>query len=75
MLLICGEIDLSAGYASGVCAAVLGVILPLVVADVMRGTGRFNLGLGIVGSAVGIGGSGIVGEVVELPFDRLGEAA
>ncbi len=25
------------------------------VADVMRGTGRFNLGLGIVGSAVGIG--------------------
>ncbi len=39
----------------GVCAAVLGVILPLVVADVMRGTGRFNLRLGIVGSAVGIG--------------------
>ena len=39
----------------GVCAAVLGVILPLVVADIMRGTGRFNLGLGIVGSAVGIG--------------------
>ena len=28
----------------GVCAAVLGVVLPLVVADVMRGTGRFNLG-------------------------------
>jgi MFS family permease len=39
----------------GICAAVLGVILPLVVADIMRGTGRFNLGLGIVGSAVGIG--------------------
>ena len=39
----------------GVCAAVLGVLLPLVVADIMRGTGRFNLGLGIVGSAVGIG--------------------
>jgi predicted MFS family arabinose efflux permease len=39
----------------GVCAAVLGVVLPLVVADVMRGTGRFNLGLGVVGSAVGIG--------------------
>ena len=39
----------------GVCAAVLGVTLPLVVADIMRGTGRFNLGLGIVGSAVGIG--------------------
>jgi predicted MFS family arabinose efflux permease len=39
----------------GVCAAVLGVTLPLVVADIMRGSGRFNLGLGIVGSAVGIG--------------------
>jgi MFS family permease len=39
----------------GVCAAVLGVVLPLVVADITRGTGRFNLGLGIVGSAVGIG--------------------
>ena len=31
----------------GVCAAVLGVVLPLVVADVMRGTGRFNLGLAL----------------------------
>jgi hypothetical protein len=39
----------------GVCAAVLGVTLPLVVADITRGSGRFNLGLGIVGSAVGIG--------------------
>jgi predicted MFS family arabinose efflux permease len=39
----------------GISAAVLGVIVPLVVADVMHGTGRFNLGLGIVGSAVGIG--------------------
>jgi MFS family permease len=39
----------------GISATVLGVILPLVVADITRGTGRFNLGLGIVGSAVGIG--------------------
>jgi MFS family permease len=39
----------------GVCAAVLGVALPLVVADITHGTGRFNLGLGVVGSAVGIG--------------------
>jgi len=41
----------------GVSAAVLGVTLPLIVADITRGTGRFNLGLGIVGSAVGIGAS------------------
>jgi MFS family permease len=39
----------------GISAGVLGVTLPLVVADITRGTGRFNLGLGIVGSAVGIG--------------------
>jgi len=29
----------------------------LVVADITRGSGRFNLGLGVVGSAVGIGAS------------------
>jgi MFS family permease len=39
----------------GVSAAIMGVILPLVVADLTRGTGRFNLALGIAGSAVGIG--------------------
>jgi MFS family permease len=39
----------------GVSAVVLGITLPLIVADITRGTGRFNLGLGIVGSAVGIG--------------------
>ena len=41
----------------GISAAALGVMVPLVVADVTRGTGRFNLGQGIVGSAVGIGAS------------------
>jgi MFS family permease len=39
----------------GISAAVLGVVLPLVVADIMGSSGRFNLALGIVGSAVGIG--------------------
>jgi MFS family permease len=41
----------------GVAAAAMGVMVPLIVADVTRGTGRFNLALGIVGSAVGIGAS------------------
>jgi predicted MFS family arabinose efflux permease len=41
----------------GISAAVLGVMFPLVVADITRGTGRFNLTLGIVGSAMGIGAS------------------
>jgi MFS family permease len=45
----------AAQILDGVCAAVLGVVVPLVVADITRGNGRFNLALGIVGSAVGIG--------------------
>jgi MFS family permease len=39
----------------GISAAVLGVLVPLVVADIMGCSGRFNLALGIVGTAVGIG--------------------
>jgi hypothetical protein len=31
--------------------------VPLVVADLTRGTGRFNLGQGIIGPATGIGAS------------------
>jgi MFS family permease len=39
----------------GISGAVFGVLVPLVVADVTRGTGHFNLALGIVGTAIGIG--------------------
>jgi MFS family permease len=39
----------------GISAAILGVMFPLVVADVTRNTGRFSLGLGIAGSAMGVG--------------------
>jgi MFS family permease len=39
----------------GVTAAVFAVLVPLVVADLTRGTGHFNLGQGIVGTFVGIG--------------------
>ena len=41
----------------GISAAVLGVLVPLIVADATRGTGRFNLAQGIVGTAIGIGAS------------------
>jgi len=41
----------------GITAAVFAVLVPLVVADITRGTGHFNLGLGIVGTFVGIGAS------------------
>jgi MFS family permease len=39
----------------GVTAAVFSVMVPLVIADLTRGTGHFNLGQGIVGTFIGIG--------------------
>lgn len=39
----------------GVSGAVFGVLLPLVVADITRGTGRFNLSMGAIGLAIGAG--------------------
>jgi predicted MFS family arabinose efflux permease len=39
----------------GVAAAIFGVVSVLVIADLTRGTGRFNLTLGAVTTAVGIG--------------------
>ena len=39
----------------GITASALGIMVPLMVADITRGTGRFNLAQGIVGTAVGIG--------------------
>ena len=41
----------------GLTAAVFSVMVPLTVADLTRGTGRFNLTQGIVGTAMGIGAS------------------
>ena len=39
----------------GISAASLGVLVPLALADISLGTGRFNLSQGIVGSATGVG--------------------
>ena len=41
----------------GITAAVFAVMVPLIVADLTRGTGHFNLGQGILGTATGIGAS------------------
>jgi MFS family permease len=41
----------------GVGAGIFGALTPLVVADIMRGTGRYNLALGAIGTMVGIGAS------------------
>jgi len=41
----------------GVGAGVYGALTPLVIADIMRGTGRYNLAQGAVATAQGIGAS------------------
>jgi MFS family permease len=41
----------------GVGAGIFGVLAPLVVADLMRGTGRYNVSLGAVATVQGIGAS------------------
>jgi len=41
----------------GVAAGIFGVVSVLVIADLTRGSGRFNLTLGAIGTAVGIGAS------------------
>jgi MFS family permease len=58
----------------GVCAAVFGVLVPLTIADVTRGTGRFNLAQGIVGSASGVGAS-LSTTMAGWMSDRLGSSA
>ena len=39
----------------GITAAIIGVMTPLVIADVTKGTGRFNLAQGMFGTAIGVG--------------------
>ncbi len=41
----------------GVGAAIFGIVSVLVIADLTQGTGRFNLTLGVVSTAVGLGAS------------------
>ena len=67
----------------GVGAGIFQALSPLVIADVMRGTGRFNLAQGVVATCQGVGAalSGLVtGEVVDhfgysIAFVCLGVAA
>ena len=53
----------------GITGAALGVLTPLVIADITRGSGRFNLAQGFVGTFAGIGAalsttaSGLVAEI------------
>jgi predicted MFS family arabinose efflux permease len=55
----------------GVTAAVFSVMIPLIVADVAFGSGRFSLAQGIVGTATGIGAS-LSTVIAGFVADRLG---
>jgi MFS family permease len=57
----------------GIGAGIFGAITPLVVADLMRGTGRFNLAQGAVATMQGIGAS-VSGLVAGVIADHLGYA-
>jgi len=50
----------------GVGAGIFGAITPLIIADLMRGTGCFNLAQGAVATAQGIGASlsGLVAGII-----------
>jgi MFS family permease len=58
----------------GVGAGIFGAITPLVIADLMRGTGRYNLAQGAVATAQGIGAS-LSGLAAGVTVDRLGYGA
>jgi MFS family permease len=67
----------------GVGAGIFGALAPLVIADIMRGTGRYNLAQGAIATMQGIGASlsGLAaGEIVDhfgysATFLTLGAAA
>jgi len=67
----------------GVGAGIFGALTPLVIADIMRGTGRYNLAQGAIATVQGIGASlsGLAaGEIVDhfgysAAFLTLGAAA
>lgn len=50
-----GYLIVAVQMLDGISAAAIGILVPLTLADITRGTGRFNLAQGIVGSAGGIG--------------------
>jgi len=55
----------------GVGAGIFGALTPLVIADIMRGTGRYNLALGAVATAQGAGAA-VSGLSTGLIVDHLG---
>ncbi len=58
----------------GVGAGIFGAITPLLVADLTRGTGRYNLAQGAVATAQGVGAS-VSGVVSGVIVDHMGYTA
>lgn len=58
----------------GVGAGIFGALTPLVIADIMRGTGRYNLAQGGIATVQGIGAS-LSGLVAGIIVDRFGYSA
>jgi MFS family permease len=58
----------------GLTGAILGVLTALVIADITKGTGRFNLAQGLVGTLSGVGAA-LSTSVSGLIVERLGQMA
>jgi MFS family permease len=58
----------------GVGAGIFGALTPLVIADIMHGTGRYNLAQGAIATMVGIGAS-LSGLAAGIIVDRFGYSA
>lgn len=56
----------------GISAACFGILVPLVTADVAGHTGHYNFALGVIGFAIGIGGT-LSTSIAGLIADRAGE--
>ena len=71
-----GTAWMQVGYQAfdGVTAAVLGLMIPLVVSDITHDSGRFSLGMGIVGLAVGVGAT-LSTVIAGFVADRMGDQA
>lgn len=65
---------ISVQLVDGVAAGIFGALMPLVIADIMRGTGRYNLAQGGVMTAIGIGAS-LSGLFAGIIVDNLGYSA
>ncbi len=63
----------TAQILDGISAAILAIMFPLVIADITGDSGRFNLTLGIVGSAMGIGAAAST-TMAGYVFDHAGSA-